>query len=249
MEPVLKPLVYSEPARARRAPPRTRRAGLHRLGDAAGDRRGARRELGFDGALGSTCEIVEASTPAARCAPATGRGRPPRSAGSPSGRASTSPRRTAYSDSHTDLPFLEAVGNPIAVNPDRELRRDRGRSRLAGARVQRARVSGGRGRPAPGAARHPARARSRRRRLGGVPPCCLRSAEPGSPRSASTRPTSRRSSTTSTTPSAAASSATGTRGSTGSRRCPISTRARSRSAARSSRRLRALGRRTVRSAT
>jgi hypothetical protein len=30
---------------------------------------------------------------------------------------------TAYSDSHTDLPFLEAVGRPVAVNPDRELRR------------------------------------------------------------------------------------------------------------------------------
>ena len=30
---------------------------------------------------------------------------------------------TAYSDSHTDLPFFEAVGNPVAVNPDRELRR------------------------------------------------------------------------------------------------------------------------------
>jgi phosphoserine phosphatase len=30
---------------------------------------------------------------------------------------------TAYSDSHTDLPFLEAVGKPVAVNPDRELRR------------------------------------------------------------------------------------------------------------------------------
>ncbi len=36
---------------------------------------------------------------------------------------------TAYSDSHSDLPFLEAVGHPVAVNPDRELRRaarDRG---------------------------------------------------------------------------------------------------------------------------
>jgi HAD superfamily hydrolase (TIGR01490 family) len=30
---------------------------------------------------------------------------------------------TAYSDSHSDLPFLEAVGTPVAVNPDRELRR------------------------------------------------------------------------------------------------------------------------------
>jgi len=29
----------------------------------------------------------------------------------------------AYSDSHTDLPLLEAVGNPVAVNPDRELRK------------------------------------------------------------------------------------------------------------------------------
>ncbi|HUG64752.1 MAG TPA: HAD family hydrolase [Gaiellaceae bacterium] len=29
---------------------------------------------------------------------------------------------TAYSDSHSDVPFLEAVGNPVAVNPDRELR-------------------------------------------------------------------------------------------------------------------------------
>jgi HAD superfamily hydrolase (TIGR01490 family) len=30
---------------------------------------------------------------------------------------------TAYSDSHSDIPFLEAVGTPVAVNPDRELRR------------------------------------------------------------------------------------------------------------------------------
>ena len=30
---------------------------------------------------------------------------------------------SAYSDSISDLPFLEAVGTPVAVNPDRELRR------------------------------------------------------------------------------------------------------------------------------
>ena len=56
----------------------------------------------------------------------------------------------AYSDSATDLPMLEAVGNPLAVNPDRALRRiasQRGwpiltftrpvslRSRLAGLRT------------------------------------------------------------------------------------------------------------------
>ena len=29
----------------------------------------------------------------------------------------------AYSDSHTDVPFLEAVGSAVAVNPDRKLRR------------------------------------------------------------------------------------------------------------------------------
>jgi HAD superfamily hydrolase (TIGR01490 family) len=32
-------------------------------------------------------------------------------------------RSFAYSDSITDRPMLEAVGNPVAVNPDRELRR------------------------------------------------------------------------------------------------------------------------------
>ncbi len=33
-------------------------------------------------------------------------------------------RSYAYSDSVTDLPMLEAVGNPVAVNPDKELRRE-----------------------------------------------------------------------------------------------------------------------------
>ena len=32
-------------------------------------------------------------------------------------------RSYAYSDSATDLPMLEVVGNPVAVNPDRELRK------------------------------------------------------------------------------------------------------------------------------
>ena len=35
---------------------------------------------------------------------------------------------TAYSDSHSDLPFLEAVGHPVVVTPDRAL------ARVAGAR-------------------------------------------------------------------------------------------------------------------
>ncbi len=32
-------------------------------------------------------------------------------------------RSTAYSDSASDLPLLETVGSPVAVNPDRALRR------------------------------------------------------------------------------------------------------------------------------
>ena len=32
-------------------------------------------------------------------------------------------RSFAYSDSVTDLPLLGAVGHPVAVNPDKELRR------------------------------------------------------------------------------------------------------------------------------
>ena len=33
-------------------------------------------------------------------------------------------RSYAYSDSATDLPMLEAVGHPVAVNPDKELERE-----------------------------------------------------------------------------------------------------------------------------
>jgi HAD superfamily hydrolase (TIGR01490 family) len=33
------------------------------------------------------------------------------------------PGSTAYSDSYSDVPFLEAVGHPVVVNPDRALRR------------------------------------------------------------------------------------------------------------------------------
>ena len=39
----------------------------------------------------------------------------------------------AYSDSATDVPMLEAVGHPYAVNPDRALRREAVAARLAGA--------------------------------------------------------------------------------------------------------------------
>ncbi len=42
----------------------------------------------------------------------------------------------AYTDSCTDVPMLEAVGHPYAVNPDRGLRREATQPRMAGAGVQ-----------------------------------------------------------------------------------------------------------------
>jgi phosphoserine phosphatase len=42
----------------------------------------------------------------------------------PRPRGTTSHRCYAYSDSATDMPMLESVGHPHAVNPDRALRRE-----------------------------------------------------------------------------------------------------------------------------
>ncbi len=123
MEPVLKPLVYAEPLelvrthRDRGEPVYIVSAALQEIVDALAE------ELGFDGAIGSRCEVEHGVY--------TGRVL----------RGMHGPEKvealrelaerdgldlaasTAYSDSHTDLPFLEAVGCPVAVNPDRELRR------------------------------------------------------------------------------------------------------------------------------
>jgi HAD superfamily hydrolase (TIGR01490 family) len=81
------------------------------------------RELGFDGALASQAEVEEGVY--------TGRlerrlyGFEKRVALEElaSAHGLDLATSTAYSDSHTDLAFLEAVGHPVAVNPDRALRR------------------------------------------------------------------------------------------------------------------------------
>jgi HAD superfamily hydrolase (TIGR01490 family) len=81
------------------------------------------QELGFDGALGSQAEVEDGVY--------TGRlerrlyGFEKRVALEElaSAQGLELARSTAYSDSHTDLAFLEAVGHPVAVNPDRALRR------------------------------------------------------------------------------------------------------------------------------
>ncbi len=129
MEPVLRPLVYAEPLRlVERHREQGERvfivsATLQEIVDAiAGD-------LGFDGALGTICEVRDGRY--------TGRALRALHAGAKADCLREVAEResldlaecTAYSDSHTDLPFLEAVGHPVAVNPDRELRRiaaDRG---------------------------------------------------------------------------------------------------------------------------
>jgi HAD superfamily hydrolase (TIGR01490 family) len=123
MERVLRPLVYQEPldlvARHRERGERvyvvsaTLQEVVQRIAD----------DLGFDGALGTVCEIEHGVY--------TGR-----SVRALHGEAKAEAVRelaeregidlaasTAYSDSHTDLPFLEVVGRAVAVNPDRALRR------------------------------------------------------------------------------------------------------------------------------
>ena len=122
MEPVLKPLVFREAIelvaahRARGEPVYLVSATLQEIVAELA------RELGLDGAVGSTCEVRDGvyTGKALRPAHAEGKARAVQELAEREGldlQAST-----AYSDSHTDLPFLEVVGNPVAVNPDRALR-------------------------------------------------------------------------------------------------------------------------------
>lgn len=76
-------------------------------------------DLGFDGALGTVCEVVDGryTGKALRALHAQAKADAIRSLDHDLAAS------TAYSDSHTDLPFLEAVGSPVVVNPDRALRR------------------------------------------------------------------------------------------------------------------------------
>jgi HAD superfamily hydrolase (TIGR01490 family) len=122
MEPVLKPLVYKEPLalvqqhRARGERVYIVSAALQEIVDALA------AELGFDGALGTLCELRDGVY--------TGRSlRVLHGAEKADAVRELAEREgidlaasTAYSDSDSDIPFLEVVGNPVAVNPDRGLR-------------------------------------------------------------------------------------------------------------------------------
>jgi HAD superfamily hydrolase (TIGR01490 family) len=122
MEPVLKPLVYREALDLVRShaavgePTYLVSGALQEVVQALAE------ELGLDGAIGSRCGIVDgvytgrlefACYGAAKAAAL-------RELAVQNGIDLSA--STAYSDAHTDLALLEAVGRPIAVNPDRELR-------------------------------------------------------------------------------------------------------------------------------
>lgn len=122
MEPVLKPLVYREPLdlvahhQERGEPVYIVSATLQEIVEEVA------AELGFDGALGSTCEIVDGVYTGRSLRPAHGEGKAAAIRELAAAEGLDLARSTAYSDSHTDIAFLEAVGNPVAVNPDRRLR-------------------------------------------------------------------------------------------------------------------------------
>jgi HAD superfamily hydrolase (TIGR01490 family) len=81
------------------------------------------RELRFDGGVGSRAETSDGVYTGRLLTRLYG----PEKAGAlrelAAGESLDLSASTGYSDSHTDLAFLEAVGHPVAVNPDRDLRR------------------------------------------------------------------------------------------------------------------------------
>lgn len=123
LEPVLRPLVYAEPLRlleqhhARGEPVYIVSAALQEIVEAIAE------DLGFDGALGTVCEVRDGryTGHALRALHAEAKADCVRELARKEGYDLA--ECTAYSDSHTDLPFLEVVGHPVAVNPDRRLRR------------------------------------------------------------------------------------------------------------------------------
>jgi HAD superfamily hydrolase (TIGR01490 family) len=123
METVLRPLVYQEPLRlvdrhrALGEPVYIVSATLQEIVQHIAD------DLGFDGAIGSTCEIVDGKYTGRTLRAAHGEGKAQALRDLASAQGLDLYRSTAYSDSYSDVPFLEAVGHPVAANPDRKLRR------------------------------------------------------------------------------------------------------------------------------
>ena len=123
MEPVLRPLVYDEPLHlVQRHRGRGERvyivsATLQEIVEHIAD------DLGFDGAVGSTCEIVDGVYTGRSLRAAHGEYKAEAVRELAAAEGLDLAASTAYSDSYSDVPFLEAVGHPVAANPDRRLRR------------------------------------------------------------------------------------------------------------------------------
>jgi HAD superfamily hydrolase (TIGR01490 family) len=123
LEDVLRPLVYGDALRVVRShqergePTYVVSATLQEVVETIAD------DLGFDGALGTLCEVGPDGTYTGRALRALHAEAKADALRELAGRERFELSRCwAYSDSHTDLPFLEVVGHPVAVNPDRRLR-------------------------------------------------------------------------------------------------------------------------------
>ncbi len=123
MEDVLRPLLYTEPLELlQQHRERDERlylisASLHEIVQYVAD------DLGFDGAVGSTCEIVGGVYTGRSLKPCYGEHKAAAVRELAAREAIDLTASTAYSDSHTDLAFLEAVDRPVAINPDSRLRK------------------------------------------------------------------------------------------------------------------------------
>lgn len=123
LEPVLKPLVFREPLalveqhRARGERVYIVSAALQEIVDALAE------DLGFDGALGTVCDIEDGVYTGRTRRALHGRAKAEATVELAEREGIDLAASTAYSDSESDLPFLELAGNSVAVNPDRRLRR------------------------------------------------------------------------------------------------------------------------------
>jgi HAD superfamily hydrolase (TIGR01490 family) len=79
-------------------------------------------ELGLDGGLGSSAEVEDGTYTGRLVRRLDGKAKAEAIAELAAAEGIDLGESTAYSDSASDVPFLEAVGHPVAVNPDRRLR-------------------------------------------------------------------------------------------------------------------------------
>lgn len=123
MERVLRPLIYRESLELAQThheqgePVYIVSASLQQIVQRVAD------DLDLDGAIGSTCEIANGVYTGRSLRPCYGTLKADAVREIAARDDIDLARSTAYSDSHTDLAFLEVTGRPTAVNPDSALRR------------------------------------------------------------------------------------------------------------------------------